>query len=299
MFEWNWLKKKKVKVITGGLLMIFLFSQPVVAYGHWSGAGAVLGFGTGLITGYLLAPKSAYAVPPAYVAPPPAAQPYPEVAQASPDNVPAPPPGQTPPPEMLPPPPPAPPPSGYSGGGPVPAPGNQAKCREWKMIDRHLENRWDSYSGKWRQVPVEKWDWVEVPCGNEGPPAGVQGEVNIARPPSYPFSGPPEVAVIPGTYVYFVPGINVDILFYHGYWYRPFGGRWYWAQFYNGPWVYLAPARVPRVLLELPPGYRRLPPGYHRIPYAHLHANWERWERERYWHRDREWREGQEWRRRH
>lgn len=224
MFEWYWLKMKKVKVVIAGLSIILLFSLPVVAYAHWNGGGAFLGFGTGLITGYLLAPRSAYVAPPVYVAPPPAAEAYPDVVQASPDKAPVPPPEQTPPPEMVPPPPPAPPPSGYSGGGPAPEPGSRARCREWKMIDRHLEDRWDSYSGKWRQVPVEKWDWVEVPCSDEGPPAGVRGEVNIAPPPVYPFSAPPEVVVIPGTYVYFVPGINVDILFYHGHWYRPFGG---------------------------------------------------------------------------
>jgi hypothetical protein len=103
------------------------------------------------------------------------------------------------------------------------------------------------------------------------------------------------VAVIPGTYVYVVPDIGVDILFYHGQWYRPYGGHWYWAQSYNGPWLTLALASVPRALLDLPPGYRRLPPGYRRIPYGELHANWERWERDRYWHRDKAWGEG--WRR--
>ena len=90
MFELNWLKMKKVKVVTGGLLMIFLFSQPVAAYAHWSGAGTFLGFGTGLITGYLLAPK------PAYVAPPPAAQLYPHVVQAPPIMLRRQPPGKLP-----------------------------------------------------------------------------------------------------------------------------------------------------------------------------------------------------------
>ena len=121
-----------------------------------------------------------------------------------------------------------------------------------------------------------------------------QVDVN-APPPEYAFPNPPEVAVIPGTYVYVVPGINADILFYHGYWYRPYAGRWYFARSYNGPWVYIDPVRIPRVLLALPPSYRSVPPRYPRIPYRYLLRNWERWERERYWHRNREWREG--WRR--
>jgi hypothetical protein len=225
-----------------------------------------------------------------------------EVYPGSPGNAPAAPAGLTPPPPVappsaVPPPPPVPPASGYSGGPAVPPPGDQTTCRERKMIGQRMEHQYDPSTGTYRDVPVEKWDWVEVPCNNEAG-AGVESDVNVVPPPGYVFPDPPEVAVIPGTYVYVVPDINVDILFYHGYWYRPYGGRWYWARFYNGPWVYLAPGRVPRVLLELPPGYRRLPPGYHHIPYGHLQANWERWERERYWHGDREWRE-HDWRRRH
>ena len=210
------------------------------------------------------------------------------------------PPAPTPPPAFTPPPASPPPPAasgpGYEGSAPGPVPGPQAKCREWRMIERHMEYKFDQSTGKYREAPLEKWDWVDVPCGpnpSPAPPAAVG--VPPSAPPEYAFPAPPQVAAIPGTYVYVVPDIDVDILFYHGYWYRPYGGRWYWAQSYNGPWVYLALPSVPRVLLGLPPGYRRLPPGYHRIPYGELHANWGRWERERYWHNDRAWREG--WRR--
>jgi hypothetical protein len=284
MFNRSRSKIKIAKFVTAGLLVIFLFSLPAFATAR---GGVFLGSGAGLLTGYLVAPRPVYVAPPVYIA-------QPQVVQGNSESVPAPPAAPTQPPAAVPPPP-APSTPGYSGSANVPAPGNQAKCREWKMVDRHLEDRWDSYNGKWRQVPVEKWGWVEVPCNNEEAPAGVQGNVNIGPPPEDVLPAPPSLAVIPGTYVYVVPDVGMDILFFRGYWYRPYGGRWYWAQSYNGPWVYLAPGRVPGVLLELPPGYRRLPPGYHRIPYAELHANWWRWEREQYWHRNREWREG--WRR--
>ncbi len=122
--------------------------------------------------------------------------------------------------------------------------------------------------------------------------AGVELNINIGPLPAFVVPSPPPMVVIPGTYVYVAPDIGVDILFYHGSWYRPHEGRWYGARSYNGPWVYLAPARVPRVLLELPPGYRRVPPGYRRITYGDMQKNWKRWERERYWHKDRGWREG-------
>ncbi len=110
--------------------------------------------------------------------------------------------------------------------------------------------------------------------------------------PAYTFPAPPSLVMIPGTYVYAVPDVDVEILFYHGYWYRPFDGRWYRARYYNGPWVSLAPARVPGVLVSLSPGYRHFPSGYRHIPYGEFHRNWRRWERDRYWDRDDQWREG-------
>jgi hypothetical protein len=120
----------------------------------------------------------------------------------------------------------------------------------------------------------------------------VSVDVHIGPPPPYRIAAPPPVVVIPGTYVYAVPDIETDILFYSGYWYRPHGGHWFRARSYNGPWAYWPDPRVPRALLELPPDYRRLPPGYRRIPHREFKSNWARWERDRYWERDRGWREG-------
>jgi hypothetical protein len=118
-------------------------------------------------------------------------------------------------------------------------------------------------------------------------------DVNIGiNIPAYSFAEPPPLVVIPGTYAYFVPGIELDILFYHGYWYRPYEGRWYRSRVYNGPWAFITPARVPRILIDLPPGYRNVPPGYRHIPYREYNRNWRRWERQRYWDRDERWREG-------
>ncbi len=122
--------------------------------------------------------------------------------------------------------------------------------------------------------------------------ARVDVNVNIGFPPPFVISAPPPVVVIPGTYVYAIPGIEVDILFYHGYWYRPYEGRWHRARSYNGPWVYCAPASVPRPLIELPPGHYRVPPGHSHIPYGQLKKNWGKWEREQHWASDRDWREG-------
>lgn len=120
-------------------------------------------------------------------------------------------------------------------------------------------------------------------------------DVNIGiNIPAYRFDAPPPVVVIPGTYAYFAPEVDIDIVFYQGYWYRPYEGRWYRARGYNGPWVYLAPARVPRVLIDLPPDYRHVYRGHRHIEHREFNKNWRRWERERHWERDERWREGRE-----
>jgi len=134
-----------------GLLIALLVSMPVVADAHWGfGGGLVLGLGTGLITGFAFAPRPVYVAPPVYYAPPPPGGYYPSYV----------------------PPPAAPNPTtyGYSDSPNVssanPAPVGQSRCREWRMINRHWENRWDSHYGRWQNVLVERWGWVGAPCNN-------------------------------------------------------------------------------------------------------------------------------------
>ena len=276
-------KIKNIMRVTAGLLMILSLSLPAAAAAAGARENSSIGFGAGLLGGYLPAPSPIYVAPPAYPLPPQVVQLYPDPGLTSS-------PRQGPPPEVMPPPPPS--ASEYAKSAPPPGPDDQMKCREWRVVERRSEDRWDSNLGKWQQVPVEKWDWVEIPCDSKGAPTEGKGGANLEPPPAYSFSAPPEVSVIPGTYAYLVPDIGVDILFYQGYWYRPYAGRWFFARSYNGPWVYLEPRRIPPVFLRLPPGHLRLPPGYHRIPYRELQTNWRRWENERHLHGNREWREG-------
>ena len=112
--------------------------------------------------------------------------------------------------------------------------------------------------------------------------ADVSVGINIFPPPIV-LSAPPAVMVVPGTYVYFIPDLEVDILFYGGWWYRPYRGYWYRAKGYNGPWVHVEGSRVPSVVIALPPHFRNVPPGHTRIPYGQLKKNWKTWERERHW----------------
>ena len=113
--------------------------------------------------------------------------------------------------------------------------------------------------------------------------AGVNVNIGVNLP-AYRFAAPPEVVVIPGTYVYTVPDIDVDILFYQGYWWRPYEGRWYRSLDYRGGWRFVEPGRIPLGLRELPHDYRhRLSPGYERISHRDVQKNWKKWEKERYW----------------
>jgi len=112
--------------------------------------------------------------------------------------------------------------------------------------------------------------------------AGVNVQVGISVPlPNVVISAPPAVVLIPGTPVYYAPDVGIDIFFYSGHWYRPYEGGWYRATYYNGPWGYLPPARVPAVFTHLPPpGYHNIPPGHQRIPYGQLKKNWKEWDKE-------------------
>ena len=126
--------------------------------------------------------------------------------------------------------------------------------------------------------------------------AGVNIGINIPPPPPLVIPAPPPMFVIPRTYVYFAPEVEVDIFFYNGYWYRPYREHWYRSGTYNGKWVYISSKKVPPVLLNLPPDYRRVPPGHRHIPHGHLKKNWRSWERDKYWekHGGREW-HGEKW----
>jgi len=125
---------RKIITISIGLLLIFLLTLPPAAEAsrRGRGGGVILGFGAGLLTGFLFTPRAVVVPPPVYYAP-----------------VPAP----TPPPVY-----------GYSER--APQPGAQAKCREWSLLERRYQDSWDPYYGRWRSVPVEKWGWADVPCRN-------------------------------------------------------------------------------------------------------------------------------------
>jgi hypothetical protein len=121
--------------------------------------------------------------------------------------------------------------------------------------------------------------------------------INVSPPPALVIPLPPPMYVIPKTYVYFAPKVEVDVFFYQGYWYRPHQGHWYQSKNYNEHWVYIPPKKVPTVLLNLPPNFRQVPPGHRHISYRHLKNYWSTWEKEKYWekHGGKGWHGDEKW----
>jgi len=126
--------------------------------------------------------------------------------------------------------------------------------------------------------------------------AAVNVRVSIPLPPRIVFPAPPEVIVIPETYVYFVPNIEEEIYFYDGWWWRPWQGRWYRSRRYESGWVYYK--SVPSFYPKLHSGWRndfrdRRWKGHYwnfqPVPHNQLEQSWSRWKKDRYWEKQQTW----------
>jgi len=104
-------------------------------------------------------------------------------------------------------------------------------------------------------------------------------DVNI---PAYTFPAPYPLSGDIRYYDYIVPDADADIIFYHDYWYCPYGSRCLKSRGYNGLWIHMGFSRIPSILRELPPDYRLVPLEYKRIPQREFNSNWRRWAREKY-----------------
>jgi hypothetical protein len=118
----------------------------------------------------------------------------------------------------------------------------------------------------------------------------------ISLPPPIVFAAPPEMIVIPDTYVYVVPDLDEDIFFYDGWWWRPWGGRWYRSRYYDRGWGYYD--SVPSFYFDVDPGWRGYYRdhnwyghrwNYERIPQQQLQQNWQSWQNDRRWERQGTW----------
>ena len=120
--------------------------------------------------------------------------------------------------------------------------------------------------------------------------------INIPLPPLIVFASPPEVVVIPETYVYVVPDSDVDIFFYDGWWWRPWEGRWYRSRHYDSGWGYYQ--RVPSFYGRVPSSWRNdyrehrwggRPWNYHPIPHQQVERNWSGWKKNKHWEKQQTW----------
>ena len=126
--------------------------------------------------------------------------------------------------------------------------------------------------------------------------AGVDIGISISLPPPIVFSAPPEVIVLPETYVYAVPDIDADMYFYNGWWWRLWDGRWYRSRFYASGWSYYQ--RVPSFYTGIPSGWRNdyrehrwegHQWNYRRIPQQQVQRNWRSWEKNKHWEKQQTW----------
>lgn len=97
----------------------------------------------------------------------------------------------------------------------------------------------------------------EPPPGDPAPPAeqAVVGPAPpLEEPPAVEYAAEPDLVVLPGTDVYAAPGVQVDIFFQQGWWWRPWGGYWYRSRYYDRGWAYYHGRPVWYV--KIPPDWR-------------------------------------------
>ena len=86
--------------------------------------------------------------------------------------------------------------------------------------------------------------------------AGVSVGIGVALPPPIVVQTPPAMVVLPGAPgVYVAPQVSVDLFFWNGWWWRPWGGYWYRSRYYDRGWVYYSHG-VPSFYRHVNPGWR-------------------------------------------
>jgi len=126
--------------------------------------------------------------------------------------------------------------------------------------------------------------------------AEVSVNIDISLPPLIEFSAPPELIVLPGTYVYVAPDVNEDIFFYGGWWWRPWEGHWYRSRNYGSGWS--SYRSVPSFYREIPSGWRDdyrehrwqgRQWNHQQLPYQQVQRNWKGWQDNRHWEKQQTW----------
>jgi hypothetical protein len=96
--------------------------------------------------------------------------------------------------------------------------------------------------------------------------AGTDVKINIGLgAPSLPpivVTTPPQLVVVPGSSVYYVPESPTNLFFYKGRYYTLVNNVWSTAPAYGGPWVVIQIGKVPPPVLAVPLEYYKIPPGH-------------------------------------
>src|SRR5438046_1227841 len=95
-------------------------------------------------------------------------------------------------------------------------------------------------------------------------PANVSVNVNVPGPPppAVVFPAPPRLVVVPGTPVYYAPGVEENVFVFRGHYYSFHNGAWFYAPTYRGPWRFVRAERVPVAVRRVPVKYYAIPPGH-------------------------------------
>ena len=108
-----------------------------------------------------------------------------------------------------------------------------------------------------------------VPAGPALAGDSISIGINIGTPPLPPpppppvvVAAPPQLVVVPGTPVYYAPGVSVNYFVFGGRYFSFHNGSWFVARAYNGPWTFVAVEGVPKPVLGVPVAYYKVPPGH-------------------------------------
>jgi hypothetical protein len=86
--------------------------------------------------------------------------------------------------------------------------------------------------------------------------------IGVPAPPVIVLPAPPQLVVVPGTPVYYAPGLSLNFFAYGGRYYTLHDGAWFVAKSHAGPWAFVPVERVPRPVLGVPATYYKVPPGH-------------------------------------
>jgi hypothetical protein len=121
-------------------------------------------------------------------------------------------------------------------------------------------------------------------------PCLAQVRIVIPLPPPIAFLAPPLMVVLPETEVYVAPDYDQDLFFYGGWWWRPWGGRWYRSLNYDSGWEFYhgVPGWYGGVYPRWRDNYHNHMWGgqrwdYRSVPYGDVRTNWKSWQSSGYW----------------